>query len=191
MFGIAVLQLFAAHSTTIVDSLITLFLFTMGVCRQWCILSVLIYLLHWVNGIPALAHVVFTYLLHWANGIPALAHLTYLHISVWIQCVCGFRAQAIYSNFRCLHFHFHIFAGWLHWDQLPSSGLILQLNFLTDFVTFWRCKLNFRWCPQFDDSWTPQLSADWHIQILPCLVHFGAGWFDILFICRLAGTLQL
>ena len=39
---------------------------------------VFIYLLHWVNLIPALALVVFIYLLHWANLIPALAYLTLL-----------------------------------------------------------------------------------------------------------------
>ena len=105
MFGIALLQLFAftvLHSWT---RLLRVIIYN-GFCRQQCILLVLTYLLHWANGIPALAHVVFTYLLHWANRIPALAHLTYIHI------LCGYNvlgcAQAISSNVRCIHFHFHI-----------------------------------------------------------------------------------
>ena len=57
--------------------------------RQRLILvySHICYTVHWVNGISALAQVVFTYLLHWANGIPALAHLTYLHIYV-VDTMC-------------------------------------------------------------------------------------------------------
>ena len=54
-----------------------------------------------------------------------------------------------------------IFAGWLHWDHLPSSGLILQLTCTyMVFITLWRCKLYFIRCPMFDELRTPQPSAD-------------------------------
>ena len=69
---------------------------------------VFIYLLHWANLIPALAHVVFIYLLHWANVIPALAHLTLLlHVDTRIG---GYRPQTI-QMFPYPQFYLR-----LHWD---------------------------------------------------------------------------
>ncbi len=91
--------------------------------------------------------------------------------------------------FRQFMMSFHTFIGWLHWGQLPSSGLILQLNFPTYtlclhgyFVTPGEVQTVREMVPSIWRSLdTSAATISWleHPNFTLCLGHSGVGWCDI------------